>query len=325
MCDVQHHHIDRADMERQQLKRQKKKKAVRYYLQSASVKERKKKTPERTCDRNLNFVGLTEIFPDFFPWFFFISGFRGTCKSNLTLVSPTHNARYRLKDKHILIKYNVPKNTHPFGDLFHPNWQLTANPGLKAYWKSIFCQSPATETTTVDAMWLCLCHGQQLNKHKQCDLPECDGGETGYWHRGQRTVRLIWSLDQRSAETGGTAQPRWIRGIWADMEADTFVPDCNCIKVIEKYHKIIHFLPERDAQHNSEQEKHKEGKKQQRHCVPSCWRSDLGHWAGYSRLCQLPSGKKRDSWTLNIWHLGASLQQVVRRQTSISSAQHPRK
>lgn len=81
---------------------EKAKKAVRYYLKNASVKERKK-NPQHTCDRNLNFVGLTEIFPDFFPGFFFTSGFRGTCKSNLTLVSPTHNARYRLKVKQILI------------------------------------------------------------------------------------------------------------------------------------------------------------------------------------------------------------------------------
>ena len=51
----------------------------------------------RTCDRKRSVVGLTVIFPDFSPWLFFTRGLSGACRSNLTLVSPTHNARYLLK------------------------------------------------------------------------------------------------------------------------------------------------------------------------------------------------------------------------------------
>lgn len=49
-----------------------------------------------TCDRRRSVVGLSEILLDFFPWLFFTWGLSGTSRSNLTLVSPTHRAKYLL-------------------------------------------------------------------------------------------------------------------------------------------------------------------------------------------------------------------------------------
>jgi len=101
-----------------------------------------------TCDRKHSVEGLMEIFPDFFSLLFFPKGPSGACKSNLTLVSPTHNARYLLKHKHKLICWKISSQTSWRQKIC---WQLTANPGLEIYSKSIFCQFPVIKRVTVMA------------------------------------------------------------------------------------------------------------------------------------------------------------------------------
>lgn len=73
------------------------KQEVRYCVQISIKRNVKLIASLHTCDKNRSVLGLTEIFADFFPWLCFTKGFSGACKSNRTLVSPTQNARYRLK------------------------------------------------------------------------------------------------------------------------------------------------------------------------------------------------------------------------------------
>lgn len=120
---------------------------------------------QHTCDRRRSVVGLTDIFPDFFPWLFCTKGLSDACKSSLTLVSPTHNARYLLKYKHAVDVSNkrikhFHKGLASITDLLRDlisnyrtdkikRWQLTANPCLEVYLKSIFCQFPVIKKATV--------------------------------------------------------------------------------------------------------------------------------------------------------------------------------
>lgn len=147
-CYVQYHHIDRADVERQQLKTQDRKWDMAYRISLAKDWQTARL---HTCDRKRSVVGLTEIFPGFLPWLFFTKGLSGACKSNLTLVSPTHNARYLLKCKHAVTVTN--SRSRSIRNRKHQTdkemWQLTANPDLEVYLKSIFCQFPAIKRGNV--------------------------------------------------------------------------------------------------------------------------------------------------------------------------------
>lgn len=62
-----------------------------------------------TCDRKRRVVGLSEILLDFFPWLFFTGGLSGTWRSNLTLVSPTHRAKYLLNGHKTCIYLNLKR------------------------------------------------------------------------------------------------------------------------------------------------------------------------------------------------------------------------
>lgn len=99
-----------------------------------------------TCDRKRSVVGLSELLLDFFPSLFLTGGLSGTWRSNLTLVSPTHRAKYLLDDhttcSHLNLKWYKERCC-----IFMKTWQrLTASPGSAAYLKSRFCQLPVVRT-----------------------------------------------------------------------------------------------------------------------------------------------------------------------------------
>lgn len=100
-----------------------------------------------TCDRKRSVVGLSEILLDLFPWLFFTGGLSGTWRSNLTLVSPTHRAKYLLnghttRSRHLNLKC-VKKDAAALW-LRGKDSGLTAGPGSAAYLKSRFYQLPDT-------------------------------------------------------------------------------------------------------------------------------------------------------------------------------------
>lgn len=95
-----------------------------------------------TCDRKRSAVGLSATLLDFFPWLFFSECLSGTWKSNLTLVSPTHRAKYLLNShttcRHLNLQWCEERCC-----VWITTWQrLTAGPGSTAYLKSKFYQPP---------------------------------------------------------------------------------------------------------------------------------------------------------------------------------------
>lgn len=88
-----------------------------------------------TCDRKRSVVGLSEILLDFSPWLFFTGGLSGTWRLNLTLVSPTHRAKYLLNGhttcSHLNLKWHEERRCS-----FIATWQRHVTYG-KSWFSSL--------------------------------------------------------------------------------------------------------------------------------------------------------------------------------------------
>lgn len=89
-----------------------------------------------TCDKKRSVVGLTEILPDFFPWLFFTEGVSGAWRSNRTLVSPIHSAKYLLNDQKTCSNLNLKWYEARFCSFITP-WQRNVTTYGKSWFSSL--------------------------------------------------------------------------------------------------------------------------------------------------------------------------------------------
>lgn len=128
-----------------------------------------------TCDRKRSVVGLSATLLDFPPWLFFTAGLSGTWRSNLTLVSPTHRAKYLLNSHATCRHLNLQWHEERWSVLI-TSWQR-----LWTYGRSWF--SSLLEIQILSTSW-----------HEENDTVSEKQIARASWGFSWRYQRMLWEL-----------------------------------------------------------------------------------------------------------------------------------